>query len=547
MKRYVWMSLLFAGTLLMAEAQRAMIVFDASGSMWGQIDGKAKIEIARDALDGVVRTWNPEVELGLTVYGHRSKGDCNDIETVIPVGKVQSARILAAVEGIQPKGKTPISRSLRMAADALKNTEEKATVILISDGEETCDPDPCGTAKALEKEGVDFVAHVIGFNVDQKTDAELECIASATGGEYFSVNNASALNNAMKTIAKKVEEPKPEPKPEVKTPENPLEITASETEGGKWVDTHYMIYNAETGRYITSCDSYKDRACLKPLPVGKYLLKATYNEFKQEQNFEIKPGETLKIHVVMGQTGEVEITASETEGGKWIDTHYMIYKVETKKYINSCSSYKDRACLKQLPVGKYLLKSTYNEFKQEQSFEIRSGETLKIHVVMGQTGEVEITASENEGGKWIDTHYMIYNAETNKYITSCSSYKDRTGVKQLPVGKYLLKSTYGDSKREQIFEIVSGETTRLHIVFPPLQIAARCADPKAKVEHEIYAADGKRVYRKRESCDKAVKLSLPEGNYTIESKVDRFKKEMNFTISKSSPDHLEIDLTPTVE
>ncbi len=34
---------------------RAVIIFDASGSMWGQINGKAKIEIARDALKNVVK------------------------------------------------------------------------------------------------------------------------------------------------------------------------------------------------------------------------------------------------------------------------------------------------------------------------------------------------------------------------------------------------------------------------------------------------------------------------------------------------------------
>jgi len=61
------------------DSPRAVIIFDASGSMWGQIHGKAKIEIARDALKNVVKEWNPSVELGLTVYGLRSKGDCNDI------------------------------------------------------------------------------------------------------------------------------------------------------------------------------------------------------------------------------------------------------------------------------------------------------------------------------------------------------------------------------------------------------------------------------------------------------------------------------------
>ncbi|HIQ46363.1 MAG TPA: VWA domain-containing protein, partial [Sulfurovum sp.] len=229
---------------------RAVIIFDASGSMWGQINGVTKIEIARDALKNVVKEWNPSVELGLTVYGHRSKGDCNDIESIIPVGKVDKNRVIRTVMGIKPKGKTPISRSLRKVAEEIKYTEEKATIILISDGKETCDPDPCGTAKELEAQGIDFVTHVIGFNVDKKTSQQLECIADATGGEYFSAKNAAALNEAMKVIAKKVEvvEEKPEPKPKVKKLNHTVEVSASEKEGGKWVAAYNSIYEDEDGK-----------------------------------------------------------------------------------------------------------------------------------------------------------------------------------------------------------------------------------------------------------------------------------------------------------
>ncbi len=71
---------------------------------WGQINGKTKIEIARDALKNVVNEWSPTVELGLTAYGHRTKGDCNDIETIIPVGKVDKKKVISTVINIKPKG-----------------------------------------------------------------------------------------------------------------------------------------------------------------------------------------------------------------------------------------------------------------------------------------------------------------------------------------------------------------------------------------------------------------------------------------------------------
>ena len=52
---------------------QAMVVFDASGSMWGQIDGTAKIDIAKEALSNVVSQWDENTHLGLIAYGHRKK------------------------------------------------------------------------------------------------------------------------------------------------------------------------------------------------------------------------------------------------------------------------------------------------------------------------------------------------------------------------------------------------------------------------------------------------------------------------------------------
>ena len=73
-------------------ADRAIIVLDASGSMWGQIDGKPKVDIARETLRTVLQSVPADMELGLMAYGHREKGSCEDIELVVPPGGRQRAR-----------------------------------------------------------------------------------------------------------------------------------------------------------------------------------------------------------------------------------------------------------------------------------------------------------------------------------------------------------------------------------------------------------------------------------------------------------------------
>jgi Ca-activated chloride channel family protein len=45
--------------------ERAIIVLDASGSMWGQINGEPKISIARKVLGDVLNKVPKDVSLGL--------------------------------------------------------------------------------------------------------------------------------------------------------------------------------------------------------------------------------------------------------------------------------------------------------------------------------------------------------------------------------------------------------------------------------------------------------------------------------------------------
>lgn len=189
-------------------AAKTTLVLDASGSMWGQIDGEAKIAIAKDVVGNLIRTLPDGMELGLTVYGHRRKGDCGDIESLFVPAPGQRDEIISRVNAISPKGKTPLSAAVLKAAEALRYTEERASVILISDGEETCDLDPCAIGRELERTGIDFTVHAVGFDInDDKTRRQLQCLTEETGGTYHSADDAASLAEALQNIA----EPGPAP------------------------------------------------------------------------------------------------------------------------------------------------------------------------------------------------------------------------------------------------------------------------------------------------------------------------------------------------
>lgn len=208
---------LFAATALSAlcalpataqDRPNTILVMDGSGSMWGQIDGVAKITIAQDVVADLVGTIPADQGLGLTVYGHRERGNCTDIETVVAPAAGTGSAIVDAVRGIKPLGKTPMTDAIIAAAEALRYTEDSATVILVSDGVETCNPDPCAAARLLEEVGIDFTAHVVGFDVGSDPDAlaQMQCIAAETGGDFLTADNASELGAALTAV---VQEPEP--------------------------------------------------------------------------------------------------------------------------------------------------------------------------------------------------------------------------------------------------------------------------------------------------------------------------------------------------
>ncbi|MFK8012038.1 MAG: VWA domain-containing protein [Marinicellaceae bacterium] len=191
-------------SLLLCSATQAeqdtMIVFDSSGSMWGQLDGKTKIEIARDAVNTIAEGFKADQSVGLMAYGHRKKGDCSDIEILVNPSKNSTEQIKLTVNKLKPKGKTPLSQAVKMAAEKMNFTENKAEVVLITDGVETCGIDTCANALELEQMGIDFTTHVIGFGLSADQGKQVSCLADITGGQYVLADDAASLNSALEQV-----------------------------------------------------------------------------------------------------------------------------------------------------------------------------------------------------------------------------------------------------------------------------------------------------------------------------------------------------------
>ena len=178
-----------------------LIILDASGSMNSvDEDGVPFIDKAKDAVLELVDALPDGMNVGLRVYGHREPNTdavrgCQDTELVAPVAPLDRTAIRAAIEGIEASGFTPIGLSLQESVADLPETGTRS-IVLISDGEDTCaPPDPCQVAEELYGDLFDVRIESVGFLIDTGSAAEqqLRCIAEVTGGQYTAVGEANDL------------------------------------------------------------------------------------------------------------------------------------------------------------------------------------------------------------------------------------------------------------------------------------------------------------------------------------------------------------------
>jgi len=169
------------------------LILDSSGSMWGRLpDESPKIVAAKQALREFLASDDGALEVALRVYGHRQEGDCRDSELVIPFtpASALSERLDELLAGIKPLGKTPITYSLRQALADFG--DRSGDLVLITDGIETCDEDPCEFVR--EQVGlIDVRIHVVGFGLADQDREAMRCIAEAADTEYHDATSAASL------------------------------------------------------------------------------------------------------------------------------------------------------------------------------------------------------------------------------------------------------------------------------------------------------------------------------------------------------------------
>tara|TARA_R110002072_G_scaffold16233_3_gene63866 strand:+ start:51514 stop:52932 length:1419 start_codon:yes stop_codon:yes gene_type:complete len=433
-----------------------IFIYDASGSMWGQMEGKTKQEIAASVLATSIDNFAENQQIGLVAYGHRKKGDCTDVETLLPLTNTSKSDVTTAVKNIKPLGKTPLAFSAEKVIDQLRKSKERATIVLITDGIESCEGNICDVVTAAKKEGIDFKLHIVGFGLKKGETAQLKCAAKAGDGNYYDAADASGLGDAMTLVASET----------VDKPMGNHGIYA--TMNGKPIDAHVTVYKAGTENRAGHSRTYRDTSYV-------YLPQETYDlVVRPLENSKVAPI-TLKgvktsndertYSIVSFDGGKFAITT--TNNGKGWDSTLKI-KDANGKVVNGARTYGKTKEI-ELNAG------TYSIYIQALVMKgLNTTTTIKDQIVIGnqttnvsynfETGTAIIGSTLN--GEPADASIKIKDAATGEQVYGGRTYKKDREVLLNP-GKYNVTlvevGVYNSSAKSAQFsmEIKARETVKV--------------------------------------------------------------------------------------
>ncbi|MBK8809070.1 MAG: VWA domain-containing protein [Bacteroidales bacterium] len=296
---------------------RILFVFDASQSMYGIWNKEEKIKTAKRVLTEMIDSLAmiPNVQLALRVYGHQSPvppQDCNDTKLEVPFLPNNAAMIKQKINSLDPKGTTPIARSLELSAgDFPASINVRNIIILITDGIESCDGDPCAVSKALQEKGVVLRPFVIGLGYDTDFSKTFKC-----AGRVFNVANENQFQDVLKIAVS-------EALNNTTAQVNLLDTSKKPTE----TNVNMSFYNSLTGQlkynFIHTMNEKNQPDTLILDPLMNYNLVIHTTPTVTKENFEVSPGKHSIISIDAPQ-GQIEL--KKPEGNYYQDLQFIVRK-----------------------------------------------------------------------------------------------------------------------------------------------------------------------------------------------------------------------------
>jgi Ca-activated chloride channel homolog len=445
---YAILLLLFVSTISHAQKvkTRILFVFDASGSMYASMDKDNRINVAKRILiklmDSLERAKN--VEVALRVYGHNSppaKRDCKDTKLEVPFGPKNHHTIKKEVAKIIPKGTTLIAYSLQQAAyDFPKEPGVRNVIVLITDGIEECDGDPCAVSEALQSNGVILRPFIVGIGGTEDFRKAFECV-----GRYYDANTEADFDNVLNVVISQALN-------NTTAQINLLDAYSKPTETNvnmSFYDTHSgaLVYN-----YMHTLNEKGNPDTVLLDPIYKYRMVVHTIPTIEKSNIEITPGKHTTIGIDAPQGSLVLKVIGATNYPK---LQYIIRKSGQLQTLHV----QDANIAEKYLVGKYDIEILSVPRIVQKDIEIKQSHTATIEIP--QPGRLIVTAVTQP-------YYAdIYQMQKNELVWVCKlPAENRNQNLLIQPGKYKIiyraRSSYRSNQTfEREFTITSGSATNI--------------------------------------------------------------------------------------
>lgn len=426
------------------EVTRILFVFDGSQSMYARWQSGTKIDIAQklmtQMLDSLQSLQSESFQVALRVYGHQKPvppQDCNDTRLEVPFKYNNFASIKRVLRGLKPKGTTPIARSLlRSASDFPPCDNCRNIIILITDGVEACDEDPCAASLALQKKGIILKPFVIGIGLDKQFKQTFDCV-----GNYYDAADEETFKNVLGVVVSQALD-------NTSAQINLLDQYDLPSETDVAI-TFYDEVSGQIKKQLVHTLNFKgnpDTIHLDPLVRYKMVVHSIPEQV--EEHINIAPGKHNQIGLKMPRGGlELKVTSRSTNDLKCIVREHNSKAILHVQDFNTTQRYiTGNYDLEILTLPRYVMPNQ----------KIEAGKTTTIAIP--PPGKVNFSSSAPGYGS-----ILVENGNTMEWVTDLDVNTARQSLNLQP-GNYRVVFRSKSSRKSEYsvtrtFTISSGSTT----------------------------------------------------------------------------------------
>jgi hypothetical protein len=188
----------------MEKPARILFLVDASSSMlndWTSSETRFKTasRVISTIVDSIHKV-NSDVAFAVRVFGNQypaQEKNCYDTRLEVPFNLGNDEQIKARLKYLKPLGYSPIAWSLKETAekDFIQSSQYAYSIILITDGGESCGGDICATVKNLLEKKISFKPYILSLVDYEPLRLQYECL-----GKYLTVAKEKDIEPAIRTI-----------------------------------------------------------------------------------------------------------------------------------------------------------------------------------------------------------------------------------------------------------------------------------------------------------------------------------------------------------